>query len=78
MNDKTTEDQIGYAEAMAELENILHVLDGDDLDVDLLATSVERASGLIGLCRERIGAAQMQVERVVASLETANAGDEDG
>ena len=60
---------IGYAAAMDELEVILEDLEGDDLDVDVLAAKVERASTLINLCRTRIGAARVQVERVVASLE---------
>lgn len=67
-DDETTED-IGYADAMAELEGILDDLEDDDLDVDVLATKVERASTLIQLCRDRIGAARVQVERVVASLD---------
>ena len=54
---------------MDELEVILEDLEGDDLDVDVLAAKVERASTLINLCRTRIGAARVQVERVVASLE---------
>ncbi len=60
---------IGYAAAMAELESILDDLEDDDLDVDLLASRVERASTLIQVCRDRIGAAKVQVERVVASLD---------
>ncbi|MCY4494807.1 MAG: exodeoxyribonuclease VII small subunit [Acidimicrobiaceae bacterium] len=61
---------IGYADAMAEIEQILRDLEGDDLDVDMLASRVERASFLIGLCRTRIGAARVQVERVVANLDS--------
>ncbi len=60
---------VGYADAMTELEQILDDLEDDDLDVDVLATKVERASALIQLCRDRIGAARVQVERVVASLD---------
>lgn len=69
MADTETPDDIGYAQAMDELEAILDDLDDDDLDVDVLATKVERASTLIQLCRDRIGAARIQVERVVASLD---------
>ncbi len=61
--------EIGYADAMTELEEILDDLEDDDLDVDVLAAKVERASVLIQLCRDRIGAARVQVERVVASLD---------
>lgn len=63
------EEQIGYAEAMRELETILDDLEDDDLDVDVLAAKVERASSLIQLCRDRIGNARVQVEKVVASLD---------
>ena len=74
MSDDTS-DAPGYAEAMNELEAILDDLEDDDLDVDVLASKVERASTLIQLCRDRIGAARVQVERVVASLdETAGDG----
>ena len=73
--------EIGYADAMAELESILDDLEDDDDDVDVLASRVERASTLITLCRDRIGAARVQVERVVASLDdaapTPDAGDDD-
>lgn len=69
MSDETPADGIGYADAMHELESILDDLEDDDLDVDVLAAKVERASTLIQLCRNRIGAARVQVERVVASLD---------
>ena len=69
-------EEVGYADAMAELEAILDDLEDDDLDVDVLATKVERASELIQVCRDRIGAAKVQVERVVASLEGVDDGTE--
>ena len=62
---------------MAELDRILRDLEGDDLDVDMLASRVERASFLIGLCRKRIGAARVQVERVVANLDSEDGSEVD-
>jgi len=59
----------GYAEAIGELEEILEELDGDDLDVDVLAERVRRASELIKTCRERITRAQADVARIVAELD---------
>lgn len=59
----------GYAEAVAELDAILAELEGDTVDVDRLAGLVQRGSELISLCRNRILAARMQVERVVADLD---------
>ena len=77
MADSETTDDIGYADAMSELESILDDLEDDALDVDVLATKVERASTLIQLCRDRIGAARVQVERVVASLDETAVGDDE-
>ncbi|HEY7068829.1 MAG TPA: exodeoxyribonuclease VII small subunit [Acidimicrobiales bacterium] len=60
---------LGYAEAMAELEDILDELDGDEVDVDILGSRVRRAAELLRLCRERIAGARFEVEQVVAELE---------
>jgi exodeoxyribonuclease VII small subunit len=62
-------DEPGYAEAMAELEAILDELEGDQLDVDLLAERVRRASELIKLCRARITRAESDVDAIVTDLE---------
>jgi exodeoxyribonuclease VII small subunit len=64
-----TDNGIGYAEAMAELDEILDELEGDHLDVDALAERVRRASELIKLCRTRITRAQEDVDRIVTDLE---------
>ncbi len=60
--------QLGYAEAMQELEEILTEIEDDQVDVDVLAVKVTRAAELIRLCRERITATRMQVEQVVEDL----------
>jgi exodeoxyribonuclease VII small subunit len=65
----TIEKQVGYAEALVELENILNELESDEVDVDTLAQHVQRASTLIELCRERIGNARLRIEEVVAQLD---------
>ena len=62
-------DDLGYADAVEELEEILHELDGDDVDVDLLAERVKRAADLVQLCRRRLDAARVEVTRIVADLE---------
>jgi exodeoxyribonuclease VII small subunit len=64
-----SDDAPGYAEAMAELEDILGALEGDQLDVDVLAERVRRASELIKTCRARISRAQSDVDRIVSDLE---------
>jgi exodeoxyribonuclease VII small subunit len=70
---------LGYAEAMAELEAILGDLDDDGMDVDLLSAQVERAAELIRFCRSRILAARVSIETVVAELDelTEPSGDDE-
>lgn len=72
-------DAPGYAEAMAELEEILEELEGDQLDVDVLAERVRRASELIKSCRTRIARAQADVDKIVTDLEAfeREVGEED-
>ena len=61
--------EIGYAEALKELETILAELERTDVYVDVIASRVERASELIRLCRDRIGNAKLQIDKVVNGLE---------
>jgi len=75
-----TEDEstgTGYAESMSELEDILEELEGDQLDVDVLADRVRRASELVKVCRERITRAQADVDAIVAELDEFEAADPD-
>lgn len=65
----TEEDELSYQVAVTELDEILAELEDDSLDVDILGDRVARASELIRFCRERITAAQTQVEQIVADLE---------
>jgi exodeoxyribonuclease VII small subunit len=66
----------GYGEAMAELDAILVELEGDELDVDVLAERVQRASELLKLCRARIVRAQRDVDRIVTDLEDFDGADD--
>lgn len=66
----------GYAEAVAELEEILSELEADDVDVDRLAEQVRRAADLIELCRGRLDEARVEVTRIVADLDALEADEE--
>ena len=71
-------DEIGYTEALGELDGILRELESSDVDVDRLADRVARAADLISLCRDRIGTARLRIDAVIADLDTdAAAGQPD-
>jgi exodeoxyribonuclease VII small subunit len=60
---------VGYGEALAELEAILDEIEDDAVDVDVLAARVTRAAELLRVCRDRITAARVEVEQIVADLD---------
>ena len=74
MTDKEAEtgpdELVGYGAALEELQEILSELESENVDVDRLASRVERAGTLIRLCQERLAGAELQVERVVDALDT--------
>ncbi|MFV1989761.1 MAG: exodeoxyribonuclease VII small subunit [Acidimicrobiales bacterium] len=72
MTDNVPPEELGYAGALAELDEILRGLETDDTDVDQLADQVKRASVLLSFCRDRISGARIQIEQVVANLEASS------
>jgi len=58
-----------YAEASAELEQILEKVESGAVDVDEVVTLVRRGAELIRFCRERLDAARLEVGKVVADLD---------
>jgi len=61
---KTDTDDIGYEDAVTELEEILSELSDEDIDVDHLAERVKRATELVKVCRDRIAAARLEVKDI--------------
>jgi exodeoxyribonuclease VII small subunit len=61
-----------YTAAVEELDQILAAIERDEVDVDVLSQKVARAVQLVQYCRERIAAAEIEVERVVAELASDN------
>ena len=61
---KKDDNNIGYEDAVTELEEILDALSDDDLDVDELAERVKRATELVKVCRDRIAAARLEVKEI--------------
>ena len=62
------DDDLGYAEALAELDDILAELEDGDVDIDRLADRVRRAATLLERCRGRIDEAELEVTRIVSDL----------
>lgn len=61
--------ELGYADAVAELESILTEIEDESVDIDTLAAKVRRAAVLIRLCRDRISGARLEIEQIVQELD---------
>ena len=77
MSDKKKKaDEPTWAEASAELEQILHDIESGEIDLDLLADKVERAAALLQTCRQKLAATETKVKKVVADLAATDAQDD--
>ena len=68
----TADDSPSFSVAMKELESILERIDGDDVDIDQLATELRRATELLELCRGKIRKAEVEVNQIVQQLEDSS------
>ena len=59
----------GFSDAMAELESILRRIEGEEIDIDELATELRRATELLEMCRGKIKKAEVEVNQIIESLE---------
>ena len=61
--------ELTYAQAIAELETILKMMQGDECDIDQLTTYTRRASELLTECRQRLTTTDEQLRSILADLE---------
>ncbi len=62
-------EEIGFSDAMRELEAILRRIEAEEIDIDELAEELGRAAELLELCRGKIRKAEVEVTQIVQSLE---------
>ena len=60
-----THKKLTYADAVTEIEAILEKIDRQELDIDVLAREVKRATELIQLCKAKLTRAEEDVNRVL-------------
>jgi len=68
-------DQIGFSEAMQDLETILGEIEEDEVDIDALGTKLKRATELLEVCRTKIRKAEVEVSQIVEQLRDRDSAD---
>jgi exodeoxyribonuclease VII small subunit len=66
-----------YRDALAELEVLLRRLETEQVDVDDLTASAERAAELIRFCKQRLRTAEASLDRVFDALDEEDEAGED-
>ncbi len=78
MTDQPEDLGLTYAEALAELDEILGQLESSTVDVDVLAERVARGAQLVRFCRQRLQVVRVDVDTVVEQLLDDTAGGRNG
>ena len=60
-----------FGEAVTELEEILHRIESEEIDIDELAAELKKAAQLLELCRGKIRKAEVEVTQIVQTLDGA-------
>lgn len=55
-----------YSEAMARLEEIVRLIEGNELEIDQLAEKIKEANELIAFCTEKLTKADAEIEKLLA------------
>lgn len=58
--------QVKYSEAIAEIEEILELIEKGELDVDELTGKVKRVSQLIQICKSKLQSADEDIKKILS------------
>jgi exodeoxyribonuclease VII small subunit len=58
-----------YSQAIGELEKIIHEIEAESVDVDVLAEKVKRATYLIKFCKSNLRTTEEEVKKVLSDIE---------
>ncbi|NDV77547.1 exodeoxyribonuclease VII small subunit [Dysgonomonas sp. 511] len=58
-----------YGEAMRELQDIMHRIENEELDVDVLLEEVKRAATLIKFCKDKLQKTNVEIQKILDKIE---------
>ncbi len=64
-----TKKKFSFKEAMLEVEEIMHKLEREEVEIDQLAANVKKAGELISKCKEQLRIAEDEVEKIVEEMQ---------
>jgi exodeoxyribonuclease VII small subunit len=61
--------KLSYAEAMAEIEEIINKIENDEFTVDDLADKVKRISSLIQFCKDKLRSTEEELDNILKKVQ---------
>ena len=58
--------QLTYSEAIAQLDEIVQLIDNTEVEIDQLADKIKEANKLIAFCSEKLTKAEKEMENLLA------------
>ena len=62
-------EELKYEEALAQLENIVHKMEGNELDIDEIAEQLKTAQRLIKFCKDKLSKTEEEILEINAAGE---------
>lgn len=60
---------ISYNDAVEEIEEILHQIENEELDIDILSEKVKRVSTLLKLCKKKLHQTEVEVQKILEDID---------
>ncbi len=58
-----------YNDAIEEIEEILHQIENEELDIDILSEKVKRVSTLLKLCKKKLHQTENEVQKILEDID---------
>lgn len=68
--------ELTYSQALSELEKIVSRIESGEMELDVLAESIKRASFLVSFCREKLRTVEDEVKKALSGMEEERPVDE--
>lgn len=60
--------ELTYSQALKELEKIVKEIESDEVDIDILAEKIKRASQILTFCKGKLRTAEDEVKKVLTEM----------
>ena len=67
--------ELTYSQALNELEKIVSDIESEEVDIDILAEKIRRASFLITFCKDKLRTAEDEVKKVLSAMKDKPEGE---